>query len=336
SEEQTLFDEKLDNDGKAKVDAELEINNASPGMLKASFMVRAFEESGDFSIDRFSIPYSPYKAYVGMKLPKGDKARGMLLTDEKHKIDIVTLDSDGKPVNRKVKVEIYKISWRWWWQKNGDDDLSKYVGNSYYTPLSTKYVTTKNGKGSSVLEIKYPDWGRYLVHVSDENGGHATGKIIYVDWPGWAGRAVKDNPGGASMLTFATDKADYIVGETVNVTFPSSGKGRALVSIENGSKIVNSFWVSTQDKSTKFDFTVTPEMTPNVYINITLVQPHNYKENDLPIRLYGIVPIKVVDPETKLEPQLTMPDKIRPGEKVNIKVKEAQGRKMNYTIAVVD
>ena len=52
--------------------------------------------------------------------------------------------------------------------------------------------------------------------------------------------------------------------------------------------------------------------------------------------MYGIVPIGVVDKNTVLEPQISMPDVLRPEQTVNVKVSEKHGKKMTYTIAVVD
>ena len=39
-------------------------------MLKAHFVTRVFEEGGQY-LARFTIPYSPYEGYVGIKTPKG-------------------------------------------------------------------------------------------------------------------------------------------------------------------------------------------------------------------------------------------------------------------------
>ncbi len=43
-------------------------------------------------------------------------------------------------------------------------------------------------------------------------------------------------------------------------------------------------------------------MAPNIYVAVTMVQPHAGKDNDRPIRLYGVIPLKVTDPATKLTP----------------------------------
>ena len=138
------------------------------------------------------------------------------------------------------------------------------------------------------------------------------------------------------MLIFATDKKKYNVGETIHLTFPSSGVGRALVSVENGSRVMQTHWVEAGEKETRFSIKTTDKMAPNVYLNVTLVQPHAQTANSLPIRLYGVVPVEIVNPATHLQPTIDMPDVLAPEKPVTIKVKEKQGRKMTYTLAVVD
>ena len=64
--------------------------------------------------------------------------------------------------------------------------------------------------------------------------GHQTSKVLYMDWPGWAGKARKDSPGGANVLSLITDKKKYSVGETVQLTIPSRGGSNLLVSVERG------------------------------------------------------------------------------------------------------
>ncbi len=336
SESYCLFTGKVDNDGLADFSSELNVQNRPPGMLTATFLTRVFEEGGDFSIDQMTMPYAPYKTFVGLKTPAGDKARGILLTDEDHKVNVVTVDANGDPVARTgVEVQVFKVSWRWWWQL-GPDNLASYAGGSYHSPLFSKTISTDaKGLGSFDFKIEYPDWGRYLIRVKDADG-HVSGKVVYVDWPGWAGRAQDDNPGGASMLMFGADKKNYKVGETAKITFKGSKDGRALVSLENGSKVLNSFWVETQDEETVFDLKLTENMAPTVYVSITLLQPHANTANDLPIRLYGTIPLNVEDPQTQLNPVLDMPDELSSEQEVSIKVKERNGKAMTYTIAMVD
>ncbi len=337
TEEQEVFQGQISNEGKASFNLRPKLENKAAGMLKASFITKVYENGGDFSTDVINKDFSPYSTYIGVNVPKGDKARGMLLTDTKHNFEVVSVDDKGNPKSVKdLEVFIYKVDWRWWWDTS-EDNLSSYNRGSYHNEIfKTKVTTNSNGKANFNFELKYPEWGRYLVRVVDPNGGHATGKIMYIDWPGWAGKSRKNDPSAATMLVFSTDKNTYTVGEKAIVTFPSGEGGRALVTVENGTEVLSSQWVTAQKGETKFELPIEELYTPNVYIHITLLQPHADTANDLPIRLYGVVPISVEDPNTKVQPKLTMPDVLRPEETITLKVGENNGKPMTYSIAIVD
>jgi alpha-2-macroglobulin len=336
-ENQFVFEGKLDAKGKAQFKKAVWAKNVSPGMLQANFTTTVFEPGGAFSIDRFSIPYHPYDRYVGIKTPKGDRTRGMLLTDTEHIVEIAMLDNDGQPSgDGEVEVELYKIKWRWWWAKGGDH-IADYLGKSSYRAIQDGRVTIKDGKGEWRFDVKYPDWGRYLVRVRDLKGKHSTGKIIYIDWPGWAGRSTDNSPGGASVLNFFADKKSYTVGEKVVLTIPTAKNGRGLLSFETGSKLISSQWFEAADgESTKVEFTASKEMSPNVYVNVTFLQPHMQTHNDHPIRMYGVIPINVFNPGTQMKPLISCPDVFAPDESVDIKISEETAREMTYTLAIVD
>jgi uncharacterized protein YfaS (alpha-2-macroglobulin family) len=336
TEKQKVFEGQLDDTGAAKVDASITAENVAPGKLTANFVTRVFEPGGAFSLDRFSIPYSPYKRYVGIRTPKGDQARSMLLTDTRHVVDVVTVDADGQPGGEgEVELKLYKVGWRWWWEK-GEEDLTTYAESTVQTPLQSGVVALKNGIGSWGFEIKYPDWGRYLITALDREGQHRTAKVVYIDWPGWAGRGQKEMAGGASVLAFAPDKQEYNVGETVTLALPTPKKGRALVSLESGSRVLRTAWLEATGTDTRFSFVATPEMAPNIYAHVTLLQPHAQTGNDLPIRLYGVAPVKVTNSETRLKPVLECRDVWSPEATAAVTVREATGRAMTYTLAVVD
>ncbi len=73
SEEINVFEGKLDANGIAKINSKLKVGKNAPGMLNVQFLVRAFENGGDFSIDAFTKKYAPYSSFVGLKSPKGNR-----------------------------------------------------------------------------------------------------------------------------------------------------------------------------------------------------------------------------------------------------------------------
>ncbi len=336
SESSTIFTGRLDQNGKTTVKADIRVKDAAPGVLRASFQTRVFEESGAFSIDRFSMPYYPYNSFVGIKTPEGDKFTGMLTTDSDQKINIVSVNANGGMIaSTKLKIEVFKVSWRWWWD-HSEEGLSNYVNSSYNQPIQSIEAETKNGTYVYNFRINYPDWGRYFIHVTDLESGHSTGQAVYLDWPGWSGRSHDGQTQAVTMLSFSSDKDKYKVGETVKLTIPSGDGGRALVSIETGSKVLETFWVETKKGFTNFTFSANEEMAPNVYVHVTLLQPHSQTVNDLPIRLYGVIPIYIEDPKTHLRPIIEMSASLKPEQKATINVREENGKEMTYTIAMVD
>ncbi|CAD0002895.1 alpha-2-macroglobulin family protein [Flavobacterium salmonis] len=336
TEEINVFSGKLNENGKASVNIEPKLQGQAPGMLRASFITKVYEEGGDFSTDVISTTYSPYKTYVGIKSPEPNKY-GMLETRTNNRFDIVTVDENGRPKSvRNLEVKVYKVEWRWWWDASSDN-LSNYNSSNATTSYKTFVINTdSSGKGSVQFSLTDEEWGRYLIRVSDNADGHATALTVNIDWPIWSGKTRNRDASTANMLVFSTDKKNYAVGEKAQISFPSSEGGRALISIENGSKVVQTIWAKTQKGETKVEVPITSAMAPNVYFNITLLQPHASTKNDSPIRMYGIVPIEVVDKNTILVPTLSMPDVLKPEQTFTVKVGEKTGKEMTYTIAVVD
>lgn len=336
-ENQVLFEGTLDQTGQATISTNMAKDRRAPGMLRAGFTTRIFEPGGNFSIDYSSIPFSPYQRYIGLRVPPGDRMSGMLLTDQDHEVALALVDPQGKPLigQQEVQVELYKIRWNWWWNQEAEY-LGNFTQDRYNQLLQKDTVRLENGAGRWALRVAYPDWGRYLVRVVDPEGGHAAGKTVYIDWPGWAKREQLNHPTEASMLSFTADKERYAVGETVTLTVPTSAGGRGLVSIENGSRVLQTEWIDTQAGQSTYTFEVTPEMTPTVFVNITLLQPHAQTANDLPIRMYGVIPLAVEDPSTILHPVIRTSNVWKPESSARVQISERQGRSMTYTLAVVD
>ncbi|WP_322550917.1 alpha-2-macroglobulin family protein [Flavobacterium psychraquaticum] len=336
SEEVNVFSGKVDESGRSRVVIQPKVTNQAPGKLKVVFQTKAYETGGDFSTDVVTASYSPFKTYVGIKSPEPNKY-GMLETEKMNRFDIVTVDENGSPkAVRNLDVQVYKVDWRWWWNSS-DDDLSRFNSSEFTTAYKNFNVSTNaSGKATFQFEVSENDWGRYLIRVIDNDGGHATSKTEIIDWPIWSGKTKSGNASTANMLVFTSDKTKYAVDETAIISFPSSEEGRALISIENGSKVISSFWAMTKSGETKVEIPVTAAMAPNVYINISLLKPHASSLNDTPIRMYGILPIEVVDKNTVLQPQIAMAGVLKPEMKTTIKVSEKEGREMTYTIAIVD
>jgi uncharacterized protein YfaS (alpha-2-macroglobulin family) len=337
SQTMVLYEGTTNAAGQAAWQWNIPVANEAPGMLRAQLTSRVIEPGGAFSIHQEQVTISPYQRYIGLKLPAGDVSTGMLPTDQNHPVQIVLVDPHGKNIaaSSKVRVELYKIRWRWWWSQE-EEFNGNFSQDRYNQLLNTEIVELKQGKVTWNLRINEPEWGRFLIRVTDLEGGHSAGMTTYLDWPGWASRGHDIGSSEAVMLSFSAQKSTVEVGEEIILTIPSSEGGRGLISLENGTQVLESKWVETTAKQTVVRFKATAQMAPTLFAHVTLLQPHAQTANDLPIRMYGVIPLEIKNPQTELTPVIQVPKVWKPESKVSVTVSEIKGKAMNYTLALVD
>ena len=327
-----LYKGRMDAQGSFSAQVQLPVAQSAPGMLQATVVTSVEEPGGDESFTTETLPYSPYGAYVGLKVPEGD----YLETDKDQVFKIVSVDAEGNRIKgRKIEYAVYKVGWNWWWDNPGSN-LDAYVSGNSVKKIANGNVISGNSDVSFTVREEYPEWGRYLVLARDTGSGHVTGQFVTFDWPEYRGRASRKDPEALTMITFSTDKPSYTVGEKATVYIPGARDGKALVSLENAGGIISRNWVRTGENDTPYEISITPEMAPNFYINITLLQPYGNSANDLPIRLYGVQRVNVENPGSHLTPTVTIPDILHPEEEFTVKVSEKSGKPMTYTLAIVD
>lgn len=339
-EPETIFEGNLDENGKADIEAALDINAAPPGMLRATFTERVFEKGGQASTQYKSASIYPFATWIGMRAPAGNKSYyGSLDKEADHLFDLVAVDSKGRPLaNHAIELTVYKMEWRWWWDEREENHAS-YISNNVHALKETVSVNT-DAKGHVQWRFngKNFDWGRHLIRACDaaEEGKsqHCVSQDVYLGY-GFNDAANKAGDAAVTMI-LSGDKEHYQVGDTATVHLPAGADRRVFVSIESGSRVIKSYWQDIRGSANTLTVPVTEEMTPNAYVFVSTYQAHQQRKNDLPMRVYGILPILVDDPGTHITPVLTVPPKVRPQSKLTVKVSEEKGSAMTYTLAVVD
>lgn len=305
------------------------LNKSSASVLNATVIARVFENGGDASIVSFPYKVSPYSKYVGVDLDDRN-----FETDKDLKFDVVVLDINGKKCDSKLDYSVYKLEWNWW-EEYDSDRLRHFVSSTSLKPEAKGTLTTRGGVASVPFRIDYPSWGRYLVYVTDE-GGHSAGGVVTIDWPSYRGMSNKSDATASTMVMFSTDKDKYQVGEKATVYIPAAKGAKVLVSIESGNRVLSREWIDASDDIKQYKFELTPEMSPNCYVAMSVIYPYSVTAEGLPIRKYGVRSVNVENKETHLTPTITMDDNLWPQKPFNIKVAEKNGKAMSYTLAIVD
>lgn len=234
SETTGMFEGSVDDGGNASVIFNPGDEIRAPGMMNVVFTSRVAEKGGDESITQTVYKYAPYKIFAGIELPGMKENDRMLFTDRENKVNIATVDPLGNPVNTEADINVYRISYSWWWESDRED-LAAYISNNIYKPVISSKIVTSGGKGSFSFSIPRNDWGRYLIRVSIP-GGHSTGKIVLIDWPWEYG--MKRNAEGATLLSVSTDREKYNPGDEVKLSFPAPENSRIIVTLENSSSVL--------------------------------------------------------------------------------------------------
>ncbi|MDM8001078.1 MAG: hypothetical protein QUS33_14110, partial [Dehalococcoidia bacterium] len=60
----------------------------------------------------------------------------------------------------------------------------------------------------------------------------------------------------------------------ISLTFPAPENGRAIITIENSTGLLDITEVKTQAGNQEVKIKATPAMAPNAYLYVTMMQPH--------------------------------------------------------------
>ncbi|MCR5714685.1 MAG: hypothetical protein K6F98_07145 [Bacteroidales bacterium] len=341
TEARQIFKGTLDADGAAHLSASVAQLPQAPGMLQGRLDIRVAEENGNINSTYYTARYAPYRRFIGLRAPSlktGERDYQHWRLNEKIPLDIAAVDSQGQPLKDAVEaqVDLYRITWSWWW------DLSERTGSADYLRdiredlVRTETVALQQGRGRLDLLFNQTQRGLYYVRVSFRDGGrgeHTAALVADVDTYTWQEKEGVDE---AVRLAVNSDKKAYTAGETAQITAEAPDGAVALVSVENGQRQLASHRVRAKDGKIQFSLPLTREMSPNCYVFVTLLQPYRHAGNDLPLRMYGVIPVLVEDPATVLAPRIRTAETVRPGQPFEIQVDETSGRTMSYTLAVVD
>lgn len=325
---QNIADANLDENGDYNFNSAINNISNAPSIVKAQVVTTVYEKGGNFTKNVASSYIIPYSGFVGIKKTFEHNYAKM---DENYSLPIVVTNEKGEMiVGHKVKVTHYVNNRYWWWHYN-DRNKKDFRNHKYSYKVNS--VTMYSKDEPLDYTFKTEDYGNHFILVEDLTSGHETGFYFYVSYYG--NKGMKDEK-SRNTLQISSDKINYNPGEKAAIAFPTPANSMALVTIEQGDKILNQEWVETTEGMTNFSFSVTDEMIPNCYASVSLIQPHNKNDNDVPMRIYGIKNIKVEDINTKLPLLVEAPEVLAPKEDFKVKVTSKSDKVATYTIAIVD
>ena len=336
-EELSLFYGPLDGQGNASIGFDPLKDLSAEQMMRATFTTKVYEASGDFSVASQTTMLSPYARYVGVELPETESKYGSYyFTNRNWRFPVAVVKENGELAKTTIALDyqLYRLDGYWWWSSEDAYSLQKYVSGVYKNPEMNGTLTCNNGKSEISINIPDEKWGLYLLVINDQQGGNTFAKVLNFDWS-YATIHSTGNTDGPMQLAMSATQESYKVGENIVVTFPANEQAKALVTVEANDKVLQSMFLENLGKEGKVEIKATEQMIPNVYVFVSLIQPRNVG-NDMPLRMYGVVPVKVEDSQLQLKPVLSLPETSNTKKKIQVTVEEANAKAMTYTLAIVD
>jgi len=323
-----LFEDNLDGEGMYGFSHTVEEAELAPELLQAQLQATVYERGGGFTNAGKKVLIVPFSTFVGIESPF---RWGYAQTGTTYTLPVIVTNVRGKAVpGRKLKVKWYVNKSYWWWDYDSRSRPDFRQHQATYT-LGEFSLTSGDKPVKQKLEVE--DYGQHFIEVIDEESGHACGMFFYASsWGTGPEQARKER----SFLDITSDKNVYYTGEKATLSCETPKAGLVLFTIEQGNRILRQEIKPAAEGRTSFTFDVGPEMVPNCYAVMSLIQPHGQTANDLPLRIYGIKPLAVEDYSTRLQLTLKAPDEIRPKETFSVSVTSGAPKTASFTLAIVD
>ncbi|MFP4016125.1 MAG: alpha-2-macroglobulin family protein, partial [Halanaerobiales bacterium] len=323
--ESHFIKQSLDEDGQTEVSWERPEIDSVPSALGAVIECKVIQEGGRQVPASEFVPINVYDRYVGIKKIRGYAAE----MGSKVKFDVILVSGDGEYVpDQQLTYRIYKQRRYWWWHYGSRARFMKHYKSDEDTVLVREgEITSREGVAS--IEHLLDDYGEMLIEVEDPASGHTAAYFFRSRWWGSS-----DSDASPDIVTIKTDKELYYPGDEAEVHLNTPEKGSVLLTVEKSGEIIYQKWQDIEGHDTEIVVPITEEFLPNAYIYAAVFQPYEQTVNDLPIRMYGVLPITVEKPDARLNFEIEAPESIEPNTDFEVKINA--NKQAQFTIAVVD
>jgi uncharacterized protein YfaS (alpha-2-macroglobulin family) len=311
------YDEELDpveTDAGGNASFSLDLEKYAKATYKLHLLARAFEAEGGRSVAaEADIVVSDLPYLVGYK---ADGALDFVARDAKRNVELIAVDPNlQKTAADQLTLELIE-------RKalsvliRQDDGTYRYESRIKESSLHKAPLALPKEGHTLALDSKTP--GDYVYQVRNAEGT-VLAKIAYsVAGLGNVSRTLDRN----AELQLTLDKPSYAPGETISVNIRAPYTGAGLITVERD-KVYASRWFKADTQSTVQTIDVPKELAGNGYVSVQFVRDPGSDEIFMSPLSYGVAPFKI-NLNAQMQPlTLDAPERIRPGERLPIKVTSA-------------
>ncbi len=320
--EQLTDNGKTDEKGHASVSFQLPTDK-NIGLLTGNAIVSVFDETGRPVNRSESFKIFTQNTFYGIKDFDSWVGTGKPLD-----IGLVAADKKGNAVSAHAYVSVIKHYYETVLTHN-------YSTTRYESQERTKTVFFKNmdiSGTNSFVSYSPTESGEYEIRIAaDANSESYVTEYFYAYGSG----NTQYNSFQVSKegnIEIKSDKDNYKPGEEANILFTCPFDGKLVVTVEQN-EVIEKYYVETDHKAASLKVQISKGDLPGVYVCATLIR--ELSDNSIPLTVArGFQPIKVDEPNNKLDVKITAADNSR--SKVNQTVSVKTLPNAEVTIGAVD
>ena len=289
-------------------------------------------DSGGRPVSRIANSYAlPAQQLVGIKpLFKDDSAP----YDSNASFEIILSDGAKKLAASGLELKLIRERRNYHWLYTDSEGWTSDYTERHFTVFDQK-LTLKADQG---LQVSVPvEWGHYRLEIYNPETQLVTGYKFRAGWS--ADETVM--AGRPDRIGLALDKQQYAVGDRVSVEIKAPAAGRGFLLVESD-QVLHRQSVEVAKEGTTVSFVVQEGWnTHDLYVSVLLIQPGESREEKLPRRMMGVMPLKLDREARKLEVEIQAASEIRPNSELTIPIKVQRDGKVvegpvQVTVAAVD
>src|SRR6476661_4004116 len=238
----------------------------------------------------------------------------------------MALTPKGQPTTAQATIKVMRLLWETVLERQG----GRYVYNSQRREQTILTKTQQVGSETGLTFTPVYS-GEYEVRISRPGAATYVAQRFYAYGAGDT-QANSFEVNNEGEVTIEADKPKYAPGETATLLLKTPFAGRVLVTVERG-KLLEHFYVNTDQKSAQVKVDIKAEHVPNVYVTATAIRA--ITDNRLPLTVArGFVPLTVEKPGARLSVGIKAPALSRSQTFQTIEVSTAP--RAQVTLAIVD
>lgn len=295
---------------------------ANSGLLKASFYVTVFDETGRPVSRAVTADIFTQDIFHGIK----DDGFYYYPLNQPVLFGMVSVNARGDAITAPARIQVIRHDYKTVLRRSGS--YFRYESSEETKVVSEGDVTI----GANTVYSYIPRTpGDYEVRVYRPGATAYVSKRFY-SYGSWGNANSSFEVNAEGHIDMELDKESYASGESAKILFKTPFSGRMLVTVETD-HVVSYQYLEVNKRTASMDLKLTAEHVPNIYVTATLIKPHEI--SDIPLTVaHGFHNIKVEEKSRNMNVQINAQKSARSKTHQKVRVNAAPGSYV--TLAAVD